>query len=137
MTQTPPDTTPPDLDPVIRTIAMPADTNPAGDIFGGWLMAQMDLAAGNLAARIARGRAATIAVEGMSFLKPVKVGDEVSLYAGLEKVGRSSMRIHVEAWRRDRYGDESFKVTDASFTFVAIDGEGRPRAIPAPDQSAI
>ena len=123
-------TTPPQTEPVIRTIAMPADTNPAGDIFGGWLMAQMDLAAGNLAARIARGRAATIAVEGMSFLKPVKVGDEVSLYADLEKVGRSSMRIHVEAWRRDRYGDESIKVTDASFTFVAIDGEGRPRAIP-------
>lgn len=147
MTQTPPDTTPPnttppgttppDMEPVIRTIAMPADTNPAGDIFGGWLMAQMDLAAGNLAARIARGRAATIAVEGMTFLRPVKVGDEVSLYADLEKVGRSSMRIHVEAWRRDRYGDESFKVTDASFTFVAIDGEGRPRAIPAEGQSAI
>ena len=129
--------TPPNMEPVIRTIAMPADTNPAGDIFGGWLMAQMDLAAGNLAARIARGRAATIAVEGMTFLKPVKVGDEVSLYADLEKVGRSSMRIHVEAWRRDRYGDESFKVTDASFTFVAIDGEGRPRAIPTDGQSAI
>ena len=142
MTQTPPQTEPPKTEPpktepVIRTIAMPADTNPAGDIFGGWLMAQMDLAAGNLAARIARGRAATIAVEGMTFLKPVKVGDEVSLYADLEKVGRSSMRIHVEAWRRDRYGDESFKVTDASFTFVAIDGEGRPRAIPAEGQSAI
>ena len=142
MTQTPPQTEPPKTEPpktepVIRTIAMPADTNPAGDIFGGWLMAQMDLAAGNLAARIARGRAATIAVEGMTFLKPVKVGDEVSLYADLEKVGRSSMRIHVEAWRRDRYGDESFKVTDASFTFVAIDGEGRPRAIPTDGQSAI
>lgn len=125
--------TPPDAAPVIRTIAMPADTNPAGDIFGGWLMAQMDLAAGNLAARLARGRAATIAVEGMTFLKPVKVGDEVSLYADLEKIGRSSLRIHVEAWRRDRYGDESFKVTDASFTFVAIDAEGRPRPIPPQD----
>ncbi len=125
--------TPPDAAPVIRTIAMPADTNPAGDIFGGWLMAQMDLAAGNLAARLARGRAATIAVEGMTFLKPVKVGDEVSLYADLEKIGRSSLRIHVEAWRRDRYDDESFKVTDASFTFVAIDAEGRPRPIPPQD----
>ena len=123
-------TTPPQTEPVIRTIAMPADTNPSGDIFGGWLMAQMDLAAGNLAARIACGRAATIAVEGMTFLKPVKVGDEVSLYADLEGTGRSSMRIHVEAWRRDRYGAESFKVTDASFTFVAIDAEGRPRPIP-------
>ena len=125
--------TPPDAAPVIRTIAMPADTNPADDIFGGWLMAQMDLAAGNLAARLARGRAATIAVEGMTFLKPVKVGDEVSLYADLEKIGRSSLRIHVEAWRRDRYDDESFKVTDASFTFVAIDAEGRPRPIPPQD----
>ena len=96
-------------------------------------MAQMDLAAGNLAARLARGRAATIAVEGMTFLKPVKVGDEVSLYADLEKIGRSSLRIHVEAWRRDRYDDESFKVTDASFTFVAIDAEGRPRPIPPQD----
>lgn len=121
---------PPAHEPVIRTIAMPADTNPSGDIFGGWLMAQMDLAAGNLAARIARGRAATIAVEGMTFLKPVKVGDEVSLYADLEGTGRSSMRIHVEAWRRDRYGSESIKVTDATFTFVAIDAEGRTRAIP-------
>ncbi|WP_151720353.1 acyl-CoA thioesterase [Gemmobacter serpentinus] len=122
---------PPETEPVIRTIAMPADTNPSGDIFGGWLMSQMDLAAGNLAARIARGRAATIAVEGMTFLKPVKVGDEVSLYADLEGQGRSSMRIHVEAWRRDRYGAESIKVTDATFTFVALDDMGRPRPIPA------
>lgn len=121
---------PPASEPVIRTIAMPADTNPSGDIFGGWLMAQMDLAAGNLAARLARGRSATIAVEGMTFLKPVKVGDEVSLYADLEGMGRTSMRIHVEAWRRDRYGSESIKVTDASFTFVALDAEGRPRPIP-------
>lgn len=121
---------PPEGEPVIRTIAMPADTNPAGDIFGGWLMGQMDLAAGNLAARLARGRAATIAVEGMTFLKPVKVGDEVSLYADLEKMGRSSMRIHIEAWRRDRYSVDCIKVTDASFTFVALDDEGRPREIP-------
>lgn len=116
-------------EPVIRTIAMPADTNPSGDIFGGWLMAQMDLAAGNFAARLARGRAATIAVEGMSFLKPVKVGDEVSLYADLVSTGRSSMRIHVEAWRRNRYVEESVKVTDAVFTFVALDSEGRPRPL--------
>ena len=119
----------PSEEPVIRTIAMPADTNPAGDIFGGWLMAQMDLAAGNLAARIARGRAATIAVDGMTFLKPVKVGDEVSLYARLDQQGRSSMRIHVEAWRRDRYSTETIQVTQASFTFVAIDDEGRTRPI--------
>ena len=78
--------TPPPFEPAIRTIAMPADTNPSGDIFGGWLMAQMDLAAGNLAGRVAGGRAATIAVEGMTFLKPVKVGDEVSLYADLRRL---------------------------------------------------
>lgn len=121
---------PPTADPVIRTIAMPADTNPAGDIFGGWLMAQMDLAAGNLAARVARGRAATVAVEGMTFLRPVKVGDEVSLYADLVATGRSSLRIHVEAWRRPRFGPDAQKVTDAMFTFVALDGDGRPRLLP-------
>ena len=81
---------------VIRTIAMPADTNPAGDIFGGWLMSQMDLAAGNIAGRVSQGRGATVAVEAMQFLNPVKVGDEVTLYATLKTVGRTSMRIHVE-----------------------------------------
>lgn len=119
----------PEGEPVIRTVAMPADTNPAGDIFGGWLMAQMDLAAGNLASRLAKGRAATVAVEAMAFLKPVKVGDEVSLYADLVKQGRTSMRIHVEAWRRSRFATERQKVTDAVFTFVALDEEGRPREV--------
>ena len=89
-------------EPVIRTIAMPADTNPSGDIFGGWLMGQMDLAAGNAAARRARGRCSTVAVDGMVFHRPVMVGDEVSLYATLLRVGRTSMRISVEAWRRSR-----------------------------------
>ncbi len=117
-------------DPAIRTIAMPADTNPAGDIFGGWLMAQMDLAAGNTAARVARGRSATIAVDGIQFLKPVYVGDEVTLFTELESVGRTSMRIQVEAWRRARDGDETEKVTEALFTFVALDQDGRPRPIP-------
>lgn len=120
---------PPAHEPVIRAIAMPADTNPSGDIFGGWLMAQMDLAAGNLAARTARGRASTIAVDGMTFHKPVKVGDEVSFYADLVRTGRSSMQIHVEAWRRDRYSTDFIKVTDATFTFVALDAEGRPRPV--------
>lgn len=119
----------PDDQPVIRTIAMPADTNPAGDIFGGWLMSQMDLAAGNLAARIARGRAATIAVEGMRFHHPVKVGDEVSLFANLTRMGRSSMDIHVTAWRRRRVDTATEKVTCATFTFVALDEDGRPRAV--------
>jgi len=120
----------PGHDPAIRTIAMPADTNPAGDIFGGWLMAQMDLAAGNTAARIARGRSATIAVDGIHFLKPVRVGDEVTLFAELESVGRTSMKIRVEAWRRARDGDETEKVTEALFTFVALDQTGHPRPVP-------
>ena len=126
------DTCPPARSPVIRTIAMPADTNPAGDIFGGWLMSQMDMAAGNLAARIARGRSATVAVDAMIFHSPVKVGDEVSLFADLIKVGRSSMKINVEAWRRKRDEDASHKVTEATFTFVALDAEGRARAVSEP-----
>ena len=100
--------------PVIRTIAMPADTNPAGDIFGGWIMAQMDLAAGNVAARRARGRCATVAVESMTFYSPVFVGDEVSLFATITGTGRSSIRIMVEAWRRDRTGEDVNKVTQAT-----------------------
>lgn len=115
--------------PTIRTIAMPADTNPAGDIFGGWLLAQMDLAAGTAAARRAQGRCATIAIEAMRFLKPVYVGDEVSLYAEILHVGRTSMRIEVEAWRRSREGEEVEQVTEGVFTFVAIDAYRKPRPI--------
>ncbi|MCY4333632.1 MAG: acyl-CoA thioesterase [Litoreibacter sp.] len=121
---------------VIRSIAMPADTNPAGDIFGGWIMSQMDLAAGNLAARISQGRSATVAVEGMEFLRPVKVGDEVTLYANLIKVGRSSMRIHIDVWARPRYERQANKVTSADFVFVALTDEGKPRSISeVPDPS--
>ena len=116
--------------PVIRTIAMPADTNPAGDIFGGWLMAQMDRAAGNVAARRSRGRCATIAVDAITFHHPVFVGDEVSLYAWLIKVGRSSLRIQVEVWRRERASETTMKVTEATFTFVAIGDDRRPRPVP-------
>src|SRR5918997_3558302 len=114
---------------VIRTIAMPADTNPAGDIFGGWLMSQMDLVAGNAAARRARGRCATVAVEGMVFHSPVHVVDEVSVYADLTNVGRTSMKFKVEAWRRSRDGDVEVKITEAVFIFVALDSSGRPRPI--------
>lgn len=120
----------PDVPPSIRTIAMPADTNPNGDIFGGWLMSQMDLAAGNVATRRSRGRAATVAVEAITFLGPVMVGDEVSLFARLLSVGRTSLRIEVDAWRRARDSADSFKVTEAIFTFVAIDNCGRPRPVP-------
>ena len=121
---------PPDEAPVIRTVAMPADTNPAGDIFGGWLMAQMDLAAGNVAARRAKGRCATISVDALTFLSPVHVGDEVSLYADIVHTGRSSLGIHVEAWRRPREREECIKVTEAKFTFVAIGDDGKSRALP-------
>ena len=126
----PPNAGPPDEAPRIRTIAMPADTNSQGDIFGGWLMAQMDLAAGSVALRRARGRCATVAADAMAFHRPVHVGDEVSVYARLERVGRSSMRVRVEAWRRDQRGEAAERVTEAAFTFVAIDEDGRPRSVP-------
>lgn len=121
---------PPASDPVIRTIAMPADTNPSGDIFGGWLLAQMDLAAGSAATRRARGRCATVALDAMAFLKPVFVGDEVSLHAEVVKVGRTSLQIRVEAWRRARAESASERVTEALFTFVALDEQRRPRPVP-------
>jgi acyl-CoA thioesterase YciA len=117
-------------EPVIRTIAMPADANPAGDIFGGWLMSQMDLAASSVATHRARGRVATVAVEAMSFLSPVMVGDEVSLYARLVSTGRTSIKVAVEAYRRHRHEDARERVTEATFTFVAIGADRRPRPLP-------
>ena len=116
-------------DPAIRVVAMPADANAYGDIFGGWLLSLMDNAAGLTAARRSKGRAVTVAMDGMVFHQPVKVGDEVSVYAEIERVGRTSMTIAVEAWRRARHQEESIKVTEAKFTIVAIDDEGRPRAV--------
>lgn len=113
----------------IRVTAMPADANAYGDIFGGWLMSVMDSAAGLVAARFAKGRAVTIAVEGMKFHAPVFVGDEVSVYAHLVRVGRTSMTIDVESWRRDRHAEQSCPVTQARFTFVALDDQRRPRIL--------
>ena len=124
-------TTPPDDAPQIRVIAMPADANPAGDIFGGWLMAHMDQAGASVAFRTARGRVATVAVDAMTFHLPVHVGDEVSLYGRLLGTGRTSIRVHVEAWRRDRATEDAAQVTEATFTFVALDDAGRPRPVPA------
>ena len=115
--------------PVIRTIAMPADTNPAGDIFGGWLMAQMDLAGAVAAKRRAHGRIATVAVDAMTFHKPVFVGDLVSCYADLIKVGRTSMTVKIETWVERRASGMIEKVTQATFTYVAIDRNGRPRPV--------
>ena len=120
---------PPDKAPTIRVTAMPADANPYGDIFGGWLMGQMDLAAGSVASRRSGGRAVTIAADAMKFHMPVVVGDEVSVYAELIAVGRTSMTIEVEAWRRDRFGEAVDRVTQARFVFVAIDEDRKPRAI--------
>lgn len=121
---------PPTDAPLLRTTAMPADANPSGDIFGGWLMGLMDLAAGNAAARRARGRVATVAADAMVFHRPVLVGDEVSIYARVVTTGRTSMRIAVEAWRRRMAEEEMQQVTEATFTFVAIDADRKPRALP-------
>lgn len=130
VTRDPARTAPPDAPPLLRSIAMPADANPNGDIFGGWLMGLMDLAAGNAAGRRARGRVATVAVDGMVFHSPVLVGDEVSIYGEIVKVGRTSMRIEIEAWRRDRAEDKANLVTEGVFTFVAIGEDRRPREVP-------
>jgi len=119
----------PEGQPVIRVSAMPADANAYGDIFGGWLMGLMDSGAGLVAARFSKGRAVTVAMDGMQFHAPVKVGDEVSVYADMVKVGRSSMAIKIEAWRRHREQEDRIKVTEAVFTFVAIDDAGKPRAV--------
>ena len=120
---------PPAGAPAIRVVAMPADTNPNGDMFGGWLVSMMDLAAGTVASQRCKGRSATIAIDSMIFHRPVKVGDVVSIYADLLSVGRTSMKIDVTAWRRARGGMVDEKVTHAVLTFVAICEDGRPRAV--------
>jgi acyl-CoA thioesterase YciA len=114
----------------LRTVAMPADTNPAGDIFGGWLMALMDLAAGTAAAERARGRTATAAVSHLSFLRPVKVGDVVCVYTDIIRIGRTSLSLAVEAWALPRGLGERHKVTAAEFVMVAVDDHGKPRPVP-------
>ena len=113
-----------------RTLAMPTSTNPAGDVFGGWLLSQMDIAGGIMAHRRARGRVATIAVNSMEFHRPVFVGDVVSCYARIERVGRTSLTVHIEAWAAQRDGDRQTKVTEGKFTFVAIDEARQPRPVP-------
>lgn len=119
----------PRANPLVRVSAMPSDANAYGDIFGGWLVGQMDIGCGLLAARHSRGRAVTVAMDKMVFHSPVKVGDEVSVYGELVRAGRSSMTIAVEAWRRHRHELSEVKVTEAIFTFVAIDDAGKPRPI--------
>ncbi len=115
----------------IQTLAMPADTNANGDIFGGWLVSQMDLAAGVMAKRISKGRVATVAINSMTFLKPVHVGDIVSCRVDLLKQGHTSMTFTVEAWVQPAVGGEEYPVTEGVFVFVAIDDCGCPRPIEA------
>ncbi len=118
---------------VLRTLAMPKDTNPWGDVFGGWLLAQMDIAAGLMAGEVAQGRAATISVQNVVFHSPVAVGHTICIYAELIRVGRSSMEIALEVWARDVvhvYEPERAFVAEAIFHYVAIDPQGRPRAVP-------
>ncbi len=116
-----------------RTIAMPADSNPSGDIFGGWVLSQMDIAAGICAGERAQCRVVTVALDSMHFIRPVKIGDVLCVYTEIERVGNTSLDIHVEAWvQRDR-SRNTVKVTEAKFTFVALGVDGRPRAVPRDD----
>ena len=118
-----------------RTLAMPADANPSGDIFGGWVLAQMDIAGGIAAAQIAKGRVATVAVTAMAFHLPVLVGDVLCVYASEPRIGRTSITLNLEAWALRRQSGQRVKVTQGEFVFVALDEDGRPRAV-TKEQSA-
>lgn len=113
----------------LQTSPMPKDTNAAGDIFGGWLVSQMDIAGGIAAAKVAKGRVATVAIDRMSFMIPVKVGSVVSCYTEILQTGRSSIQIQVEVWMQDPGSNDSQKVTEGLFVFVALDKDGKTRAI--------
>ena len=113
----------------IRTLAMPADTNANGDIFGGWLLSQMDLGGGVFASKIAKSRTVTVAIEAMNFRKAVYVGDLVSVYANLVRVGRTSIMVHLEAWALRRRDMLPILVTDGNFTYVSIDDQGHPQPV--------
>ena len=117
-------------DPIIRTVPQPADMNGNGDIFGGWVLSQMDVAGGALAARVAKGRVATVAITAMTFVEPIKVGDMVSIYGEVTKIGRSSITIPLETVVQRRHGNTDIRVTPGTFVFVAIDEHGKPRAVP-------
>jgi acyl-CoA thioesterase YciA len=121
----------------IRTLAMPANTNQNGDIFGGWLLSQMDLAGGVFASKIAKLRTVTVAIDAMNFRKPVFVGDLVSVHASLVKIGKTSITVHLEAWVLRRKEMHSIVVTDGNFTYVAIDDQGHPQVIAQGDPSVM
>jgi acyl-CoA thioesterase YciA len=121
---------PPEIEPAIRAIAMPADANGNGDIFGGWIMSQMDLAGGSVASVLARGRVATVGVKEIAFHVPVAIGDEVSCYAQLTRRGNTSVTTNIEVWARRRNVDIQVKVTEGEFTYVAINDDGTPKPLP-------
>ncbi len=121
---------PPKTEPALRAIAMPADANPYGDIFGGWLLSQMDLAGGAAASRRAKGRAVTVAITAMTFHRPVFIGDEVTCYAEIIKVGRTSITVKVESWVRRGIGEDQIAVTEGIFTYVAVGEDRRPCPVP-------
>ncbi len=123
------DPKPPAIVPSLRTLAMPADANPNGDIFGGWLMSQMDMAGGIHAYQVAGGRVVTVAVDAMSFHLPVQIGDQVSCYCVTRRVGSTSIAVTVETWVKRRQSSREEKVTEGTFTFVAIDRTGSPRPV--------
>lgn len=120
----------PTCEPTLRAVAMPADANASGDIFGGWLLSQMDLAGGTLASQRSKGRAATVAITAMTFHRPVFVGDLVTCYAEIQRVGHTSITIKVESWARRGLGGEEVEVTEGIFTYVAVDDERKPRLVP-------
>jgi len=122
-------TTPPDFQPSLRTMAMPANANANGDIFGGWLMSQMDIAGGTYAYYIAKGRVVTVAVNAMTFHLPVYIGDEISCYCATDRIGNTSIAVKIDTWVRRRSDGASEKVTEGLFTFVAIDKNGQPRPV--------
>jgi acyl-CoA thioesterase YciA len=124
------DQPPSNLAPAIRTIAMPADANSNGDIFGGWMMSQMDLAGGVAAVQRAQGRVVTVAVDAMTFHLPVNVGDLVSCYSQVTRVGRSSLTVKIDAWVQRRISRHMERVTSGHFTYVAVDEKGQPRPVP-------
>ncbi|MDV3250203.1 acyl-CoA thioesterase [Devosia sp. BK] len=114
----------------IRTMAMPADTNAAGDIFGGWVMSQMDIAGAIAAVERVKGRVVTVAVEAMTFIAPVKVGDVLCVYTSIERIGNTSITIALEAWVRRNRLDDRKKVTEGRFVYVSLDDNGQKRPIP-------
>ena len=121
--------------PALRVVPMPADANHNGDIFGGWIMAQVDVAGGTVAGRVARGRVATVSVNSFVFKQPVQIGDVLSFYADVQRVGNTSVTVNVEVYaERGREETKVVKVTEATLTFVAIDAEGRPRPVPKQNQ---